>query len=141
MNHTSEERASQRASILALCGLAGALLLGVLPISDWVVHGNWIGQLLAREAIVWCCALAVLLWLTFVERLPLSSIGFCRPTWKGVIFGVLAAVVLTAILVVEFSIIIPLLHLNTSAIIARQRAIMNTPYWYRILLGAASCCH
>ena len=124
----------QRASILALCGLAGALLLGVLPIRDWVVHGSSIGKLLAREAIWWCCALAVLLWLTFVERLPLSSIGFCRPTWKGVIFGVLAAVALTAIMFVEFGIIIPLLHLNTSAIAASQQAIMNTPYWFRILL-------
>jgi hypothetical protein len=59
--------------MLALCGLVGTLLLGVLPIPSWFVHGNSIGRLLAREAIVWCCALAVLLWLTFVERLPLSA--------------------------------------------------------------------
>jgi membrane protease YdiL (CAAX protease family) len=114
--------------------LAGDLVLGVLPISSWLVHGNSIGQLLAREAIVWCSALAVLLWLVFVERLPLSSIGFCHPTWKGVIFGVLAAVVITAIMVAESTIIIPLLHLNISSIVARQRVIMNTPYWYRVLL-------
>jgi uncharacterized protein len=134
MNRTSEQRNSQRASILALCGLAGALLLGVLSSSSRFIHGNSTGELLAREVIVWCCALAVLLWLTLAERLPLSSIGFCRPTWKSVLFGVLAAVVLTAIMLMEFSVIIPLLHLNTSAIIARQQAIMNTPYWYRILL-------
>lgn len=134
MNRPTEERPNQRAALLALCGLIGALLLGVLPIPGWFVHGNSIGRLLAREAIVWCCALAVLLWLTFVERLPLSAIGFRRPTWKGVILGILAAVVITAIMVLQFVVIIPLLHLNTSSIVARQHAIMNTPYWYRILL-------
>jgi uncharacterized protein len=134
MNPVSEELPRQQASTLALCGLVGALLLGVLPISSWLVHGDSIGRLLAREAIAWCFALAVLLWLTFVERLPLSSIGFCRPTWKGIVFGVLAAVLTIAILVVESVIIIPLLHLDTSSILAGQRAIMSTPYWYRILL-------
>jgi uncharacterized protein len=120
--------------MLALCGLLGALLLGVLPISSWLVHGDSIGSLLAREAIVWCSALAVLLWLRLVERLPLSSIGFRRPTWKGVLLAILAAVLLTAIMVIQFVVIIPLLHLSTSAILARKQAIMNTPYWYRILL-------
>jgi uncharacterized protein len=134
MKSISGERPSQRAAVLALCGLAGALALGVLPISSWLVHGNSIGRLLAREAIVWCCALAILLWLTLAERLPLSSVGFCRPTWRGVVFGILAAVVITAIMVVQFSIIIPLLHLNAASIVARQRAILNTPYWFRIFL-------
>jgi uncharacterized protein len=134
MKHSSEEQVPQKASMLSVCGLAIAVLLGVLPISGWIVHGNSIGQLLAREAIVWCCALVVLLWLIFVERLPLSSIGFCRPTWRGVILGVLAAIVLVATQVIQFSIIIPLFHLNTAAIMTRMQAIMQTPYWYRILL-------
>jgi uncharacterized protein len=134
MNRTSEEQSSQQTPMLALCGLIGALLLGVLPIPSWLVHGDSIGRLLAREAIVWCCALAVLLWLTFAERLPLSSIGFCRPTSKGIMFAFLAAVLITAILIVQSLIIIPLLHLDASSIVARQRAIMSTPYWYRVLL-------
>ncbi len=134
MTSTSKERPSQRATLVALCGLAGALALGLLPISTWLIHGDSIGRLLAREAIWWCCALAILLWLTLIERLPLSSIGFCLPTWKSVVFGVLAAIALTAIMVLEFSIVVPLLHLNTASIVAGQRAILSTPYWYRILL-------
>jgi len=134
MTTTSPERSSQQATLTALCGLAGALALGVLPISTWLIHGDSIGSLLAREAISWCSALAILLWLTLVERLPLSSIGFRRPTWKSVLWGVLAAIVLTAILVLEFSVVAPLLHLDTAPILAGQRAILNTPYWYRILL-------
>src|SRR5260370_28186107 len=55
-------------------------------------------------------------------------------TWKSVVFGVLAAIALTAIMVLEFSIVVPLLHLNTASIVAGQRSIVSTPYWYRILL-------
>jgi uncharacterized protein len=134
MNNVFEERGARRRAVLALFGLAGAMALGVLPISNWLVHGDSIGRLLAREGIVWCYALGILLWLTLVERLPLRTIGFCRPTWRGVVLGVLAAVVITAVMVAQFTIIIPLLHLNTASIIARQQAIMKTPYWYRALL-------
>jgi uncharacterized protein len=121
-------------TVLGLCGLAGTLAFVVLPISDWVVHGNSIGRLLAREGIFWGCAVAILLWLTLAERLPLSSIGFRRPTWRGVVVGILTGMVITAIMVVQFAVIIPLFHLSTASIIARKQAIMSTPYWYRVLL-------
>jgi uncharacterized protein len=134
MNVIPEEPAPRRATLLALCGLVGALLLGDLPISNWLVHGDSIGELLAREGIVWCGALAILFWLTLAERLPLSSIGFRRPTWRSFVIGVLAAIVLTAIQVIQFAVIIPLFHLSTATIMATVQSIMHTPYWYRILL-------
>jgi uncharacterized protein len=134
MKGTPERPASGRAKLLALCGLVGALLLGDLPISGWLVHGDSIGQLLAREGIIWCSALAIILWLTLAERQPLSSIGFRRPTWKSFVIGVLAAIVLTAIQVIQFAIIIPMFHLSTAAIMTRLQSILQTPYWYRVLL-------
>lgn len=130
----SEQQAGRRKKILALCGLLLALALGALPISSWLVHGNSIGHLLAGDAIVWGCAAIILLWLTLVERLPLSSIGFRAPTWKGIIIAILAAMVLTAIQVIQFAVIIPMFHLSTAAIMARQQAILHTPYWYRVEL-------
>jgi uncharacterized protein len=133
MSATSDRQSTPRATVLALCGLAIVLLLDLLPISS-LVHGNSIGRLLARDAIVWCSAAAVLLWLTLAEQLPLSSIGFCRATWKGVVVGILTAIVITGFMVVQFVAIIPLFHLSTASIIARKQAIMSTPYWYRVLL-------
>jgi uncharacterized protein len=130
----SEERSTPRAKILALCGLVLTLASGALPISSWLIHGNSIGRLLARDAIVWACAVIILLWLTCVERLPLSSIGFRRPNWKGIVFGIITAIVITAIMVLQFTVIIPLFHLSTTAIVNRQQAIMHTPYWYRVQL-------
>jgi uncharacterized protein len=129
-----ENRSGPRATILALCGLAAALAFAVLPIPTWFVHGNSIGRLLARDAIVWGFAMILLLWLTLAERLPLSSIGFRPPTWKGIVFGIVVAVVITAAMVLEFAVIIPMFHLSTTAILARQQAIMRTPYWYRVQL-------
>jgi len=134
MTSATEEYSRPRAKILAFCGLGGVLAFSVLPIADWLVHGSSIGNLLARETVYWGFAAAVLLWLTCAERLPLNSIGFRPPTWKGFRIGIVAAVVLTAIQIFQFAVIIPLFHLRVAAIMIRQQAIMNTPYWYRVLL-------
>jgi membrane protease YdiL (CAAX protease family) len=66
--------------------------------------------------------------------MPLSSIGFHRPTWKSVLFGFLGAVVITVIMILQFAVVMPLLHLSPSAALAQQQAILKTPFWYRILL-------
>jgi membrane protease YdiL (CAAX protease family) len=119
---------------LALCGLSCALAFGLLPIATWLVPGDSLGKMLAREAIWWCCAAAILLWLTLGERLPLSSIGFRTPTWKSVAYGVLAAVVTTAIMAVYFAVIVSALHLSPATALAQRQAILQTPFWYRVLL-------
>lgn len=134
MTMALEKQVGRRAKILALCGLLLTLTFGVLPIPSWLIHSDSIGHLLARDAMVWCSAIIVLLWLTLVERLPLSSIGFRRLNWKGVAFGILGAIVLTAIQVIQFAVVIPIFHLSTAGIMARMQAIMQTPYWYRVEL-------
>jgi membrane protease YdiL (CAAX protease family) len=131
---TSVQPAAHQGSGLALCGLMGALAFGLLPIATWLVQGDSLGKMLAREAIWWCFAAAILLWLTLAERLPPSSIGFRAPTWKSVAFGILAAVVTTAIMVVCFTVIVRALHLSLAAALAQQQAILRTPFWYRVLL-------
>ena len=134
MTNASDELAGPGTKILALCGLAGVLAFAVFPIPDWLIHGDSIGPLLAREAVYWGFTAIVLLWLLYAERLPVSSIGFRPLTWKGVVIGIVAALVLTAIQILQFAVIVPLFHLDTAAILARRQSIMNTPYWYRILL-------
>lgn len=127
-------RNPDRSAALALCGLAGALACGLLPIANWLVPGESMAEKLAREGIWWCIAFALVLWLTLAERLPLRSIGFRRPTWKSVAVAVLAAILVVVVMVLQFSVIMPLLHLNPATILAEQQAILSTPYWYRFLL-------
>jgi membrane protease YdiL (CAAX protease family) len=131
---SSEVQSRQRTTAPAVFGLIGALVFGILPISHWLVRGDTVAEMLARETIFWCFALAILLWLTLVEHMPLSSIGFHRPTWKGVLFGFLAALVITVIMILQFAVVMPLLHLSPSAVLTQQQAILKTPFWYRILL-------
>ncbi len=125
---------SRRAKLLALCGLAGALVFGLLPIAHWIAPGTSMPAMLAREGVWWCFALAVLVWLRFVERLPLSSIGFRRPTWKSVAFGVLAAVLLTAVFILQSAVIVPIFHLHQDVAAAVREKILHDPLWYRVLL-------
>jgi hypothetical protein len=95
VTNVSDEWSSPRAKILALCGLAGVLAFAVFPIPDSLGHGDSMGHLLAGEAVVWGFTALVLLWLRYAERLPLYSIGFRKLKWKGMVIGIVAALVLT----------------------------------------------
>lgn len=117
-----------------IAGLAGALFFCLAPIARWAAPGEGMSRMLEREAVWWFCAAAVLAWLRFGERLPLSSIGMRRFTWKSLAFGFLAAVASIAAMTIHYAIIIPHFHLNASAGIAAERAILGMPYWFRVEL-------
>jgi membrane protease YdiL (CAAX protease family) len=124
----------RRANIAALCGLIAAIVLPLLPIGKRIAPGDSIGTLLIREGIWWSYAAAVIAWLHLGERLPISSIGLKRPTWKSVLFAILGAAALLAVFVIHSALIVPLFHLNASAASAERNAILARPYWYRVLL-------
>ena len=90
--------------------------------------------LLSREAFWWMFAAAVLLWLTFVERLPLRSIGFRWPTWKTFLFALVGPAAVLFVMVVHMGVIVRVFHLDTTAVLAQQRMILSQPYWFRVLL-------
>lgn len=125
---------SQRASLLAACGLTAVIILSLLPIARWIVPGESISALLAREAVWWIYAVAVLIWLVFVERLPLASIGFRRPGWKTLLFAVLGTAAVLFVMVLHMGVIVRIFHLDTTTALAQQRAILSRPYWFRVLL-------
>ncbi|MGA7343312.1 MAG: type II CAAX endopeptidase family protein [Terracidiphilus sp.] len=127
-------RQTQPVTWQTLAGLAGALIFALTPLARWLAPGEAMGAMLTREAVWWACAAAILVWLRFGEGLPLSSIGFRRFTWKSLVFGLLAAIATTAIMILQFAMIIPMLHLDASAAIAAQQSILRTPYWFRVLL-------
>jgi membrane protease YdiL (CAAX protease family) len=115
-------------------GLLVALSLPFLPIGHWLAPGEDIASRLVHEAVWWAYAAMVLVWLTRIEGRSLASIGFRTPTWRTLVFAVLAGLVLTAIMFLHFAVLGPLLHLDTAAAGAVRAKIMQTPYWYRMLL-------
>lgn len=118
----------------ALAGLAATLIFCLLPVGRWIAPGQALPSLLIRELLWWIYTAIILAWLRFGEGLPLASIGLRRPTWKSFGFALLAAFVSIAIMGVQFSVVIPKLHLDASAILAQQRTILALPYWFRVLL-------
>jgi membrane protease YdiL (CAAX protease family) len=115
-------------------GLLIALALPFVPLGRWIAPGRTITALLIREGVWWSYAAVVVAWLLFVERRPLRSIGFRRPTWRTFVFAVLTAIVVTAILISEFAVIVPLFHLSGTGVVSERARIMGTPYWYRVLM-------
>jgi membrane protease YdiL (CAAX protease family) len=118
----------------SLIGLILVIFVPLLPVGKWLAPSDTIPQLLVHEAVWWSYAIAVLLWLHFVERRPLDSIGFRRPTLKTLLYGVLAAVALALVFVIQFSVIVPLFHLNANPAVAERNLILSRPFWYRVLL-------
>ncbi|UVO50776.1 CPBP family intramembrane metalloprotease [Sphingomonas sp. SUN019] len=78
--------------------------------------------------IVWIAfGVLILLWVTKVERLPLTSIGLRRPTWGTFGWGLAATVVLMATVMLTFALIVPALGLEQN--IATTGAIVQVPLW------------
>ena len=134
MEIACERSESREAVALASCGLAVAVILPLVPIGRWLAPGDSISALLIREAVWWVYAAAVLLWLGLVERLPLSSIGFRRPTGKTLGFAVLGAGALMVVFFIHFGVIVRVFHLDAAAALYQQKIILSRPYWYRVLM-------
>jgi uncharacterized protein len=122
------------AHLKAAIGLVIALFLPFLPLGQWIAPGDTIPALLAREAVWWGYAAVIIVWLLWVESRPLSSIGFRVPTWRTFAFAVLAAAVTTGVMIVHFAVLVPALHLNADIAGKVREHIMQTPYWYRVLM-------
>ena len=123
-----------RATGYAVGGLLVALVAPLIPVGHWIAPGGTLGAMLAREAVWWFYAVALLVWLLKAEKLPLRSIGLRLPTGKTIAFGLLGFVALLAVFVVHFAVLIPKLHLDPSGAAAQRNVILATPYWFRVLL-------
>jgi membrane protease YdiL (CAAX protease family) len=122
--------------ITILIGLALALVLPlVLPylgLQEYAEHTLELGPLIGREVIWWGLVAVLLLYILIVERRTLASIGLHKPDWKTFAFGVGGAVVMLVGVAALINIALPLLHLQRNADALQK--IMDTPYWYRVVL-------
>lgn len=117
------------------------ILIGlVLTLGLVLVHANEFGErflhltaLQSRDLFWWLLLFVTLLYVVLVERRSLKLIGFRRPTWKTLVFGIGAAIVLfaseplIAVAMVHF-------HLNPQAGSGAAHTLTSQPYWYKMLL-------
>jgi uncharacterized protein len=111
-------------------GLVLALVLPLCHLGSIGKRFSGLGPLWGGEVLWWVLVLAILLYVTRVERRPLASIGLRRPGGADVGFAVVAAILMIAVIGVIFAVLLPALHLS----VARQlNAALNAPMIFRVM--------
>ncbi len=115
---------------LTLLGLVLTLGIANLPLGR--VHLPGLGPLAAREVLWWLAVIVVLLYVGFIERLPLSSIGFRAFGFRSCLAAVLAGVVMVVGITIIYTVVFRLLHLQMNT--SQLNKLLATPFWYRVAM-------
>lgn len=115
-----------------LIGLVLSLGVALLPLGKWGRTYSGLGHLLGGELLWWIAVVILLLYILLVERRPFSSIGFRRPGILNIILAIITGVLLVAGIIVIYSVVFPLLHLQMNA--GEMKSLLETPFWYRFML-------
>lgn len=119
-----------QSKVLTITGLLLALVPPCLPLSRWENEFAGVSHLVGYEVIWWALIAAVLLFVHFAERRPLSSIGFRRPTVAGMLIAVAAAAVMIAGLAAIYLRILPALHITEDS---QLHELAAAPRWWLII--------
>jgi uncharacterized protein len=120
---------------LAITVATVVLLIALsLPFTDLVARGTTFTATLEREAAYWIATAFILVYVRFIERRPLASIGLKIPTWKSFVWGALAAFVTIAGMAGIYLVLFPLLHLSENA--AAMASIEHLAPWLNALIIA-----
>jgi membrane protease YdiL (CAAX protease family) len=117
---------------LTLIGLVLALVVPLVGPTRFLPAVHGVDPLYVREWFWWALLALVLAYVLIVERRPLTSIGFRKPSWKTFVFGLLAAVAAVAGIVAIYTTLFPALGLHMNA--AAMSKLLQTPFWFRFLL-------
>jgi membrane protease YdiL (CAAX protease family) len=127
MNATSS--ASRRIQIAI--GLLLALGLPFCHLGDLGRKYSGLGPLFGGEVLWWILFAVVLLYVLFVERLPLSSLGFRRPGLADIAIAVGAGIVAVVGIGLIFVFVLPALHLDVTR---QMNSMLQAPFWFRVLI-------
>ncbi|MGB9330104.1 MAG: CPBP family intramembrane glutamic endopeptidase [Steroidobacteraceae bacterium] len=121
-----------RRPILTLTGLVLALIVPSIGPTRYLPRVAGFDPMYVREWFWWALLALVLLYVLAIEKRPLTSIGFRRPTWRTVVFGIIAAIVATAGISVIYLVVFPKLGLHMN--VSEANKLLQTPFWYRFFL-------
>ena len=130
-----------RSELLKVFGLLLALGLPWLPFSRWENEFASVGHLAGYELIWWTIVTIILLYVLFVERRPLCSIGFHKLGFWNILFGILAGAVSLVSLYFIYLKLFPLFHVNQTVETTQMNQLIATPFWWRLVstIRAAVC--
>ena len=115
---------------LMFLGLLLTLGCGSLPFGLWDHEFAGVGHLIGNEAIWWALTAGVLLFVVFVERRSLSSIGFRAPGAKDLFAGLGVGIAVLAGFIAIYRIVFPAFHVSEAQ---QTGALFATPLWWRAI--------
>ena len=129
---TTSDPKPVRPSLAGSLGAIALMVVLVLPLSGWLVHGSSLASEVGRELVFWALTLVLIAYVVLVERRAISSIGLVPPNWKTIVFGVLGAIVMVAGMAFIYLVIFPALGL--SSVEPGTVAVRALPFWLRVLI-------
>jgi membrane protease YdiL (CAAX protease family) len=117
--------------------LFGAVLVLIVfqsPLPRLLVRGQGLSAYVGREAVFWVMTLFLIVYVGFIERRPMSSIGLKRPTWKSVAYGLAGAFTMIAGMALVYMVVFPALGLMMRE--TQMDVIKSMPLWFRVSLIA-----
>lgn len=124
-------RALKTARTKGLVGIGFVLGAASLPFARWVHASQDIEHEVINEGVYWACVIALLLYVRFIERRPMSSVGFRRPTLKDLGASVGGGVLIIACLAGMYYFVFPLLHWSENQQVGD---IQQLPYWLNVII-------
>ena len=113
--------------IQILIGLTLTLVVASLPFPVWDDEFADTAHLVGNELIYWVLVAATLAYVLKVERLPLATIGFRRPTWVDLAIGFVFAVATMGGLAALYFVVFPALGISEDQQIDK---LMSAPKWW-----------
>ncbi len=121
-----------RALLLFVGGLFIGVALPELGLLSAISPGDDAAARFGRQIVWLIIGLALLGWVRWAERLPLSSIGMRRPNLGTFGWGFAGAVALIASFVLCYALIFPLLGLKVD--VQRIGSIISNAYWLQLVI-------
>ncbi|HEY3800423.1 MAG TPA: CPBP family intramembrane glutamic endopeptidase [Caulobacteraceae bacterium] len=121
-----------RPLVLLLVGLFVGMAMPSLGAGHWIAPGTDLRSMEIREVVFWAITAALLFHVTRIEGLPLSSLGFRRPTIWTAVWGVVCGLLIAALFRIIAVAVLEGLHLKGNA--AAARPLFDAPLWFRVLL-------
>jgi membrane protease YdiL (CAAX protease family) len=116
---------------LQLFGLLFTIGFPTLLISKVKAELSDVSHLVGYETMWWAAVAAVLLYVLFAEKRPLSSVGYRRPRMRDIGIAIAAGTLILTGVAFIFFVILPALHLDESPQVGK---LLTLPLWWRLIL-------
>jgi membrane protease YdiL (CAAX protease family) len=115
---------------ITLVGVVLTLGFPALPLSRWENEFASVVHLVVYDVIWWAVVATVLVYVLFIERRSLVSVGFRAPRPRDLVIAVLTGIGITGGLAVIYFLVLPALHLDETQAVSRLH---ETPFWWRFI--------